>query len=344
MMPKAPRFLFIHVNQRCNLRCQHCDFWRRNDFDRNDYLSWERKSDLLEEFRRLNQDGAVVICGGESMLDVEEYFCITEKCRALGLRCLSVVNGTRIQDHTTAKRMILTGPSEVSVSLDSHIEAIHDKMRGRFGSFRMAVNALRLLLDARAELQRPEVRIYAMGLIYDENYKHLDAFYDFVLNDIKADKLKLNFLQPSFGCQDPVDEFFARHHIVDPLVLANTISYCDRKYNLHLNPRWLEQVKMYFESLRDSSDAGLGWRASSATREHICNSYDRNIVVDLYGIARLCFSPRFPGYQLRAVGDLTRFWRSAFPIREQMRRCNRFCGISHSVRSESSSLLSEASR
>jgi len=26
MLP-PPRFLFVQVNKRCNLRCQHCDFW-----------------------------------------------------------------------------------------------------------------------------------------------------------------------------------------------------------------------------------------------------------------------------------------------------------------------------
>jgi len=27
MLP-PPQFLFMHVNKRCNLRCQHCDFWK----------------------------------------------------------------------------------------------------------------------------------------------------------------------------------------------------------------------------------------------------------------------------------------------------------------------------
>ena len=44
-----------------------------------------------------------------------------------------------------------------------------------------------------------------MGLIFDENWRDLEAFYDFVLNDIGADKLKLNFLQPSFGEDGEVD-------------------------------------------------------------------------------------------------------------------------------------------
>jgi len=29
-----PRFVFVEVNERCNLRCQHCDYWHRKDDDR----------------------------------------------------------------------------------------------------------------------------------------------------------------------------------------------------------------------------------------------------------------------------------------------------------------------
>lgn len=35
-----------------------------------------------------------------------------------------------------------------------------------------------------------------------------------MLNDIGADKLKLNFLQPSFGCNTAEDRFFAEHYNV----------------------------------------------------------------------------------------------------------------------------------
>jgi len=30
-----PQFLFVHVNKRCNLRCQNCDFWELDDSDKH---------------------------------------------------------------------------------------------------------------------------------------------------------------------------------------------------------------------------------------------------------------------------------------------------------------------
>ena len=71
-----PRFLFLQVNKRCNLRCVHCAFWRDNDDDKPNYLDREAKRRIMREFAAINPKGAVVICGGESMLDLEDYFDI----------------------------------------------------------------------------------------------------------------------------------------------------------------------------------------------------------------------------------------------------------------------------
>jgi len=45
--------------------------------------------------------------------------------------------------------------------------------------------------------------------------------------------------------------------------------------------------------------------------------------------------------QLRNPGDLVRFWHRAEPIRNAMRKCNQYCGISHSVRRENATLKPE---
>jgi hypothetical protein len=95
---------------------------------------------------------------------------------------------------------------------------------------------------------------------------------------------------------------------------------------------------MYFRSLQRSTKIEKGWGDDTGTLDHICNSYERNIMVDHYGMARLCFSPRFPGQQLDKPGDLTRFWHNADSIRARMRDCNAYCGISHSVRRENATL------
>jgi len=338
--PPPPQFLFVHVNKRCNLRCGHCDFWKLDDADQAGYLRGDRMVELLAEFASMNPDGKVVVCGGDALLDPDDYFNITTACRRLGLRALGVVNGTRIRDQRLAERLILEGAHEISVSLNSHRRELHDETRGVRGAFDRAVAALRLLVDARDRLGATGSRIYVMGLVFDENYTELEAFYDFVLNDIRADKLKLNFLQPSFGHEGQTDGFFARHHRVEPDRLLAVIERCDSRFALGLNPAWKQEAAMYFRSLQGATDLERGWSSAASTRDTICNTYERNIVVDHYGTARLCFSPAFPGKQWRSRGDLAFFWAAAEPIRNAMRTCRRLCGISHSVRRETATLRS----
>ena len=337
MMRKAPpRFLFLDINQRCNLRCKHCYYWRRDNSDRDLYLSTLQRHAIIQEFAEMNPNGTVVICGGESMLDVDDYFSVTGECIRLGIGCFSVINGTKVQTPSMADRMIMEGPSEITLSINSYKPEVHDATRGVTGSFKWVVKAMRLLLASRNRLNVKKP-IYAMAVICEVNYRDLDRFYDFILNDIGAEKLKLNFLQPSFGMPKwrVVDRFFKKNVISDAEALASIIRECDRKYCLNINPAWLEHVKMYHRSIQENRNAAMGWLHLKGTREHICNSYDRNIMVDLYGNASLCFNSAFPSFPLKVQGDLTTFWyERSLPIREKMTTCNRYCGISHSVRRE----------
>jgi MoaA/NifB/PqqE/SkfB family radical SAM enzyme len=337
-----PRFLFLEVNQRCNLKCTHCSIWHKNNDDRSTYLDQKGKRRVMDEFHAMNPNGAVVICGGENMLDIDEYFNISRHCRKLGLTCLSVVNGTRIRGAAMAERMMLEGPHEISVSLNSHKPSLHDETRGVVGSFDKAVAAIRHLVAARRRVGDGKTRIYVMGLIFDQNYRDLEDFYNFVLNELGADKLKLNFLQPSFGETQVVDHFFAEHHKVDPDELITIIRRCNERFALRLSPAWMANVHMYFKSLQGARDLEKGWSTPARTSAHICNTYERNIMVNRFGVARLCFSTNFRGVPLEAEGDLRKFWLEAEDIRRRMRKCNQFCGISHSVRRLSSTLIPAA--
>ena len=332
-----PRFLFLSINKACNLRCGHCSYWTQDDRERREYLAGERRREVIREFASLNPDGAVVICGGEPMLARDDYFDVAGECRRLGLDCLSGVNGTMIQTPEAADRVVAEGPTQINISLDAHRAELHDRSRGVAGAFDRAVRALRLLLDARRRAPAAKIQINAMALIFDENYRELEDFHRFALEELGVDKLKLNMLQPSFGGVKR-DRFFEEHRRVDPDELRAVLLRCDERFGLKLNPAWLDMVETYFRSIGAADDADRGWGSKAATTERLCNTYERNVMVDHYGVARLCFSNRFPGSRLRRPGDLRRFWLAADDIRRRMRSCRALCGISHSVRSESATL------
>ena len=173
------------------------------------------------------------------------------------------MNGTMVTDLSFAKKLIREGPSEITISLNSYIPEVHDSTRGVAGSFDMAVNAIRLLLQARKELNS-STPIYAMSVMCEQNYRDLDQFYDFVLNDLKADKLKLNWLQPTFGTLldrngDPrPDKFYDNNVIRDHEALFDILNHCTEKYQLNLDPEYMETVRKYHRSVFKNADAVTG--------------------------------------------------------------------------------------
>jgi len=338
LMP--PRWLFPSINQACNQRCLHCRRWLSDEPEPDARIPITRTCEIIEEFSELTSvadgGGNVVICGGEPLLAGAGYFEICAACRKAGLHSYSVTNGTLLPTDAKAECLLRDGPDEITVSLDSPDEEIHDRLRGCRGAFRAAVRAVRLLVAARRALGlQDKRRIYVMGLICDVNYRDLDRFYDFVLNDLGADKLKVNLLQPTCEiAQGEPDQFFSEHARVNPDEFMDILRKCDEKHALGLDPIWIGQMGMYYRSIWRSYNLVGGWGSGMKTREHICNSYDRNIMVDLQGVARLCFSTRFPGMFLREPGDMRRFWESpeTEAIRERMCKCNEVCAISHSTR------------
>lgn len=328
---QLPSFLFLEVNQQCNLHCKHCFYWTRDEVAEPSHISVARRQEIIDEFHELNPHGTLVICGGESTMNPERFWPITTRARELGLRCFCVMNGTSITGPAEAEQMILDGPTEITISMNSHLESVHDSSRGT-GSYQAALTAVRELLAARERLGS-STPVYVMAVVCELNYRELDAFYSFVLNDLKADKLKLNFLQPSFGAGKVItkDKFFAANLVKDVSGLMQIIDACEKKYHLGLNPEWKHVVELYHTSMGLHGDAERGWQAKGTT-EPICNSYERNIMLDMNGVARLCFSHNFPGTRLSSPGDLRKFWFGNNTLKSRMAACTRCCGISHSVR------------
>jgi MoaA/NifB/PqqE/SkfB family radical SAM enzyme len=275
----------------------------------------------------------VVTCGGEASLDGPEFWALHAAVRRHGLRSFSVTNATRITSQNV-HRWVTEGPSEITVSLDSHDPVLHDQWRG-LPNWHTATRGIRRLLKARAS---DGPRVYAMTIVAERNYRDLPKLFDLVLGDLKADKLKLNIAQMTFGSVERgKDEWFKANAPKDADALLRIIGECDEKWGIKRNPQWKRDVWMYCNSVQVNGDALRGRNGVGQTERNICNSGDRNIWVSWKGVARLCPSNRWPGLKIKTGLDLENFWKNA-AWRGQMRDCRDYCGISHSVRREPSTV------
>lgn len=163
-------YLFWECTTRCQLHCRHCG---------SDCMAASRDADMpLEDFLRAIDtipvkerppEFTVVLTGGEPLLrpDIAE---VGLAIRRHGFRWSMVSNGW-FYDETMHARLMKAGLGALTISLDG-LEAEHDWMRGRPGSYARAERAIAI---AAAE---PHINFDVVSCINRRNIGQLDALHD----------------------------------------------------------------------------------------------------------------------------------------------------------------------
>ncbi|CAM2010597.1 radical SAM/SPASM domain-containing protein [Acanthopleuribacter pedis] len=124
------------ITLKCNLACAHCG--SRAGDSRVDELSTAEAFDLIHQMADLGIK-EVSLIGGEAFLRKDWLDLATEITR-VGMRPTMTTGGFGISERT-AERMAEAGIRGVSVSVDG-LEAVHDKLRGRKGSWKQVFQTL----------------------------------------------------------------------------------------------------------------------------------------------------------------------------------------------------------
>ena len=130
------------ITLKCNLACQHCG--SRAGQTRSNELTTEEALDMV---RQLAEVGIteVTIIGGEAFLR-PDWLEIASAITKAGMICGMTTGGYGITQET-AYRMKEAGIRVVSVSVDG-LEATHDRIRGRLGSWQWAFKTMSHLKKA----------------------------------------------------------------------------------------------------------------------------------------------------------------------------------------------------
>ncbi|HEU4630965.1 MAG TPA: radical SAM protein [Gemmatimonadaceae bacterium] len=162
----SPPFLVLFINSICNMRCEHCFYWRSLN-QRND-LSFDEIVALSESLGRLEN---LNLSGGEPFLRKEFGAICRQFVRRNGVRQIYVpTNGYFTEKTVTQVKETLAAPElelfVVELSLDGLAE-FHDEFRGARHAFEHAMATY----DALAELQRsdPRLRIHSISTATDVN-------------------------------------------------------------------------------------------------------------------------------------------------------------------------------
>jgi len=130
------------ITLKCNLACQHCG--SRAGHTRANELTTEEALDLVRQMAEVGIT-EVTIIGGEAFLR-PDWLEIAQAITKAGMLCGMTTGGYGITLET-AHRMKEAGISVVSVSVDG-LEATHDRIRGRKGSWQWAFKTMSHLKEA----------------------------------------------------------------------------------------------------------------------------------------------------------------------------------------------------
>ncbi len=170
----ALEYLFFEVTQRCNLACLHCGSDCAASSDHPDLPVEQamrvarRVADAMDPSRI-----TMVITGGEPLCH-PDVFVLGAGLADLGFRWGMVTNGW-LWDQSKVKLARQAAMHSVCVSLDG-LEASHDTLRGRSGSFQRALEAIDLLL-APPRLPVSDV----VTCVHPGNIAELEAVHDLLL-------------------------------------------------------------------------------------------------------------------------------------------------------------------
>lgn len=301
----SPQRLALAVTEECNLRCRHCFFWRKKD-RADEELNLAEKIKILDDFKNINNHGLVYFTGGEPLLKQEQLIKLIKHCRQNALHCWLTSNGTLINTPALAEILVAFLP-HITISLDSSKENIFDFNRGAAGTFQKVITAIKLLQQARIKTNS-KTKIIIACIIMEHNYRELAELITF-LKKLGVDGVffqTLYMFSPS--------EYYPRDNQQYRQQIDKLIEQAARDPFITM-----ELTDLFF--LKEMNQASVYY-----TDRPYCNSFEKNIFIDLYGNVSLC-GLSCPVGNIR-TNSLKDIWQSDLAAKQRtvLANCALICG------------------
>ena len=134
------------VNERCNYRCQYCEFWRMKAY--KDEMSAAQWSAALDSLRDFLGRFHVEFSGGEPYIKAG-FLDIIGHCAEAGIDWGVTTNGSAFSSDKVIARTVAACPMNVNISIDGDTPELHDAARGVPGSLERLKRDIPRLLAAR---------------------------------------------------------------------------------------------------------------------------------------------------------------------------------------------------
>lgn len=280
-----PTYVCAKMTMRCNSRCAHCNIWQMEYNEQE--LTTDQWLRTLNELRGWLGKFRMVFTGGEALLR-DDMVTILGYAVNLGISVELLSNGLIIDD-VLARRIVATGIDQITHSFDGITPDVHDRFRGDAGYHAKTSAAIRALVHARQELNKP-LRILLKTVISNNNLHELVTIARWVQAqglEVQYQPIEQNYgeeADPGWYKQSPlwITDLPALREALNHLrvmcveggVIANSADDFDRFYR-------------YFEKPEELMAAIQSHHAQDGAK--YCPSAVGNFVISSNGDVQMCF-------------------------------------------------------
>lgn len=144
-MLRTPLTVDINLTNRCNYDCSFCSATPFHHSSRRDELTLDEVVSIFDQLDRMGVF-LVRLAGGEPFAR-RDILGIIEACSNRVFESLILTNGSLLNERA-AGAMVAAGMKSVAISVDGPDPALHDRMRGREGSYATLLSKLPILRAA----------------------------------------------------------------------------------------------------------------------------------------------------------------------------------------------------
>lgn len=190
---RTPLYMIFFVTSYCNLKCEHCFYWKE--------LNVKRDELTLEEIEKIarNMDELMFLrlTGGEPTLrkdlpEIVKVFYDNNHLRGAGINTAGFLTKKILKDAEKILNLCPELELEVCVSIDDN-EKFHDLNRGIPNTYKNATATIRGMKEIQKRYGR--VRINCGICVTKENHERLDDIFENVLVPLSVDFIQVTLIR-----------------------------------------------------------------------------------------------------------------------------------------------------
>ncbi len=295
------------VNERCNCKCRHCEYWRQEEYLPE--MTIEQWEQTLLSIKRFTGSFSVNFSGGEPLMK-KGFIDLLSFCRDNDIHAGVTTNGLLLNEKNAA-RIVAAKPFNINISCDSNTDETHDYIRGVPGLLQKVSKGITFLQQEQAK-QKITFPIIIKPTIMSTNFR---ALQDIVQWATDIGVTAVNFQPLGRWSRETYDELWIEKEQWAELdqVMEKLISMKRAGAPIMNSEEILRLVTASF-------------REEKASAEHMpCRIGLQEYYIRPDGEVKLCF--HFPAIGNTTKASAEEIWRGpkAQEIRQATIQCDKLC-------------------